>query len=67
MIIERNANEVIFRLPSDIDTSGLQHIVNYLKYKEIMRQSDGNENQANTLANESKSRWWKENKDKFIK
>jgi hypothetical protein len=67
MVIERTNKEIIFRLPPDIDTSGFERIVNYLKYKEAIRKSEGTEAQANELANESKKRWWAENKAKFIK
>ncbi len=67
MIIERTNTEVIFRLPADIDTTGLQRIVNYLKYKEAIRKSEGTEVQANELADESKKRWWTENKQRYIK
>jgi len=67
MVIERTNNEVIFRLPADIDTTGFERIVNYLKYKEAIRKSQGTDEQANTLANESKKRWWAENKSRFIK
>ena len=67
MVIERTNTEVIFRLPADIDTAGFQRIVNYLKYKEAIRKSEGTEVQANELADESKKRWWAENKKRFIK
>ena len=67
MVIERTNKEIIFRLPADIDTTGFQRIVNYLKYKEAIRKSVGTEEQANKLADESKKRWWTENKEKFIK
>ena len=67
MVIERTSNEIIFRLPADIDTTGLQRIVNNLKYKEAIRKSEGTVSQANKLANESKKRWWAENKERFIK
>lgn len=67
MVIERTSNEIIFRLPADIDTTGLQRIVNYLKYKEAIRKSEETESQANKLADESKKRWWAENKKRFIK
>lgn len=67
MVIERTKEEIIFRLPSNRDISGLQHIVNYLKYKETIINSEGIEEQANELANESKKRWWAENKGRFIK
>ena len=67
MVIERINNEIIFRLPADMDITGLQRIVNYLKYKEAIMRSEGTEDQADKLANESKSHWWAENKAKYIK
>ena len=67
MVIERTNNEIIFRLPADIDTAGFERIINYLKYKEAIRKSQGTEQQADELANESKKRWWAENKEKYIK
>jgi hypothetical protein len=67
MVIEKTNNEIILRLPADIDTAGFDRIVNYLKYKEAIRLSKGTEKQANELADESKKRWWAENKQRFIK
>ena len=67
MVIERTKNEVLLRLPSNFDTESLQKIVNYIKYKEAIKESQATEKQADDLANESKSNWWKANKDKFIK
>lgn len=67
MVIERTNNEIIFRLPGDIDVFGLQRIIDYLKYKEAIRESKATEEDANNLANESKKRWWSENKHRFAR
>ncbi|WP_262245662.1 hypothetical protein [Parapedobacter soli] len=67
MVIERTDKEIIFRLPVDTDIRGLQRIVNYFKYKEAVKSSKATEEQANLLADESKKRWWEENKQRFIK
>ncbi len=67
MVIERTDKEIILRLPVDTDIRGLQRIVNYFKYKETSKASQGTEEQANMLADESKKRWWAENKQRFIK
>ena len=34
MLIERTKDQVIIRLPSNVDTEGLQRLVDYLSYKE---------------------------------
>lgn len=51
-VIERTDKEIIFRLPVDIDIRGLQRIVNYFKYKEAIKTSEGTEELATKLANE---------------
>ncbi len=67
MVIERTNNEILVRLPADIDTMGLQRIINYLKFKEATKNSTATEEQANKLADESKKNWWAENKHRFMK
>ena len=67
MVIERTEKEVILRLPSDIDTLGLERVTRYLKYIESTKDNIANEEKVNLLADESKERWWKENKQKFVK
>lgn len=67
MKIEKTSKEIVLRLPVDTDPSFLQRISNYLKYTEAIKDSRATEEQAQQLANESKERWWKENKGRFIK
>jgi hypothetical protein len=67
MIIERTETEVILRLPSDIDSFGLERIERYLKYIESTKGSESDEQRVNQIADESKARWWSENKHRFIK
>jgi hypothetical protein len=67
MVIERTNNEVLLRLPANFDIESLQKIINFLKYKEAIKESVATEKQAYDLAKESKSNWWKSNKTRFIK
>jgi len=67
MEIERTDSEIIFRVPSNIDTLGLQRIIDYLRYKEVTAESNADQNKVDKIAEDSKSNWWKENKSKFIK
>jgi hypothetical protein len=66
MIIERTDKEIILRLPADIGTLGLQRIIDYFKYREAVKGSAATAEDAERLAEESKARWWKENKHRFI-
>jgi hypothetical protein len=67
MIIERTESEIIFRLPSDFGSLGLDNIIRYLKYMESTKDSKAKEKIVDEIANESKARWWAENKNRFIK
>jgi hypothetical protein len=67
MIIERTAKEVIIRLPSYVDTTGLQRFVDYLSYKEATAFSKAKQSDVDTLAKEVKAGWWGKNRNRLAK
>lgn len=67
MLIERTNNEVIIRIPSYVDTEGLQQLVDYLCYKEATAKSKAKQSDVDQLAKEVKKGWWKKNRSRFIK
>jgi thioredoxin-related protein len=67
MVIERTKNEVIIRLPSYVDTDGLQNIINYLIYKEATAKSQAKQEDVDKLAKDLKKGWWSKNRKRFIK
>jgi hypothetical protein len=67
MIIERTAKEVIIRLPSYVDTKGLQRFVDYLTYKEATALSKAKQSDVDILAKEVKMDWWSKNRGRLIK
>lgn len=67
MEIERADSEIIFRIPSNVDSLGVQRIIDYLRYKEITAKSNADQNEVDKIAEESKSNWWMENRNRFIK
>ena len=67
MLIERNSNEVIIRLPSYVDTEGLQRLVDYLSYKEATSKSRAKQSDVDKLAKDVKKGWWSKNRSRFIK
>ncbi len=67
MLIERTNNEVIIRLPSNVDTEGLQRLVDYLSYKEATSKSQAKQSDVDKLAKEVKRGWWTKNRSRFIK
>lgn len=67
LVIERTDNAFVLRFPLDTDLQSLQKVIDYLKIKEIVKNSEGTEEDANNLADESKKEWWQRNKERFIK
>ena len=67
MVIERTNKEVIIRLPSYVDTKGLQRLVDYLTYKEATAKSKAKQSDVDALAKEVKKGWWANNRSRFVK
>ena len=67
MTIERTSKEVIIRLPSYVNTDGLQRLVDYLTYKEATAKSKAKQAEVDALAKEVKKGWWTKNRSRFIK
>lgn len=63
MLIERKNKELIIRLPSFVDTNGLQSLVDYLTYKEATSKSKAKESDIDALSNKVKKGWWAENRN----
>lgn len=67
MTIERTNNEVIIKLPSNVDTEGLQRLIDFLTYKESTSESKATQDDVDNLASDVKKGWWKKNRSRFIK
>jgi hypothetical protein len=67
MLIERTSKEVIIRLPSYVNTDGLQRLVDYLTYKEATAKSKAKQSDVDSLATEVKKGWWSKNRSRLVK
>ncbi len=67
MIIARTDKEVIIRLPSSVDTTGLQRLVDYLTYKEVTSKSKAKQSDVDQLARDVKKGWWANNRSRLVK
>ena len=54
MIIERTKNEIIIRLPGDINIDELQDMTDWFQYKEITRKSKAKQDEVDSLVNQIK-------------
>lgn len=67
MIIERTKNEIIIRLPANINIDELQDMTDWFQYKEIVRKSKAKQSDVNSLVNQIKKGRWKRRKVALIK
>lgn len=67
MIIERTKDEVIIRLPGDIDIDELQDMKDWLEYVELTKKSKATQKEADKLVNEFKKGRWEKRKKQLLK
>lgn len=63
--IERTNEEIIIRLPLDLEVNDIQRMLDYLAYKRAIKGSQATQSQIDALAKEVKKGWWEKNKDRF--
>lgn len=66
MTVQRTDNEIIIKLPASMDVEEIQRLINYLAYKEAVKNSKATQEQIDELASDVNKQWWAENKDKFL-
>lgn len=62
MIIERINNEIIFRLPGDVDIDDLQDMTDLFEFKEIAKKSRATQRDVDMLAKSIKKGRWNKTK-----
>jgi predicted trehalose synthase len=65
LTIERTDQEIIIRLPLDMGINDIQRMLDYLSYKQAIKNSQATQEQIDELAETVKSGWWEKNKDRF--
>ena len=67
MIIERTNDEIIIRLPADINIVDLQDMTDWFQYKELTRNSKAKQEDVDALVNQVKKGRWNKRKESLIK
>ncbi|MDP3435065.1 MAG: hypothetical protein Q8T04_19165 [Bacteroidota bacterium] len=58
MIVERLNNEILIRIPSNMTSSRIQSIMDYLRYEELTSDSSATQEDVDILASEAKKGRW---------
>lgn len=67
MIIERIKNEIIFRLPGDINIDDFQDMTDLFEFKEIAMKSKAKQKDVDDLVKSIKKGRWDNTKNKISK
>lgn len=62
MIVERKDNEIIVRLPGDMNIEELQDILDWLEFREITKKSKARQEDVDELVKEAKKGRWEKTK-----
>jgi hypothetical protein len=52
MILERTKDEILIRIPANVDLTELQNMLDYLRYKELTAQTLARQADVDELSNE---------------
>ncbi len=63
MIIERTKDEIIIRLPADINIDDFQDMTDWFQYKELTRNSKAKQEDVDALVNQVKKGRWNKRKE----
>lgn len=66
MTIERTENEILIRLPDTFDVDDIQRMLDYLRYKDLTKDSQATQQEVDELSFEINTEWWEKNKDIFL-
>ena len=64
MILERTNSEILVRLPSYVDLTELQNMLDYLKYKELTAKSIAKQSEADILSKSANASMWEKIKER---
>jgi hypothetical protein len=67
MLVERTDNQITIKISADVDSFGIQKLIDYVKYLEATSKSKVKQSKVDELAEELNSNWWEKNKNRFVK
>lgn len=66
MTIQRKGDELIIKLPENINLEGLQRLIDYIEYNQLTVKSVAKQEAVDKLSSETNKSWWKKNKDRLL-
>jgi hypothetical protein len=65
--VDSDETSVVLKIPkADLSPERLNAFIDWLRLESLVRQSQLDEAEADRIAKEAKTNWWRENKHRFI-
>ena len=66
MTIQRKGNELIIKIPENINLKGLQRLIDYIEYNELTFSSKADKKDVDKLSSDINKGWWEQNKKRLL-
>jgi hypothetical protein len=66
MTIQRKGDELIIKLPKNINLKGLQRLIDYIEYNQLTANSIARQEAVDKLSSEVNKNWWEKNKNRLL-
>ena len=66
MLVERTDKQITIKISADVDSFGIQRLIDYVKYLEATSQSKVKQLEVDKLSDELNSDWWEKNRNRFV-
>jgi len=66
MTIQRKGDELIIKLPKNINLEGLQRLIDFIEYNQLTVNSIANQEAVDKLSSETNKSWWEKNKSRLL-
>ena len=66
MTIQRKGDELIIKLPKNINLEGLQRLIDFIEYNQLTVNSIANQEAVDNLSSETNKSWWEKNKSRLL-
>lgn len=66
MTVQRNGDELIIKIPKNVDMKILQRLIDYIEYNNLTINSVANQEKVNKLSSDVNKSWWEENRKRLL-
>ncbi len=66
MTVQRKGDELIIKIPKNVDMKILQRLIDYIEYNNLTINSVADQEKVNKLSSDVNKSWWEENRKRLL-